>query len=208
MTTHDANCELHAAVATAGGAAVWYSDNGYVGGRPEDVWPALEVYQRRLKRESDLEMCMPKSECYSPNGNYGRRPAECPIGVLRDAARTDYPAADARQPFLTYSEAAAGFRRLRGAPLPPELAAEPAAMWRALRAIDLDGDGLISAADLQAALAEERAAHESALAEAHEAALADMQAAHEAAIAEQQAPKRALSVIRNGFDGILARFVF
>ena len=30
-------------------------------------------------------MCLPKSECYSPGGQYGDRPADCPIGVLRDA---------------------------------------------------------------------------------------------------------------------------
>ena len=28
-----------------------------------------------------LEFRMDKSECYSPNGNYGDRPDDCPIGT-------------------------------------------------------------------------------------------------------------------------------
>ena len=40
---------LNAAVSGAGGAARFYSDNGFVAGPPELVWPAIEAYTRDLE---------------------------------------------------------------------------------------------------------------------------------------------------------------
>ena len=83
VTTHKAVRALDAAVAAFGGCARFYSDNGFVCGPANVVWPAIERFAVALA-ELNLVFRMDKGECHSPNlnGVYGERPAEMPIGSI------------------------------------------------------------------------------------------------------------------------------
>ena len=84
VTTHGPVRRLNAAVVDAGGVARFFSDNGFIGGLAQDVWPAIEQFDADLAA-LDLEFRLSASACYSPSGAYGARPDACPIGVLCDA---------------------------------------------------------------------------------------------------------------------------
>ena len=81
VTTHKAVRALDAAVAAFGGCARFYSDNGFVCGPANVVWPAIERFAAALA-ELNLVFRMDKGECHSPNGVYGDRPVEMPIGSI------------------------------------------------------------------------------------------------------------------------------
>jgi len=68
-------------VAALGGCARFYSDNGFVCGPPDVVWPAIAQFSAALEN-LNLVFRMDKGECTSPNGAYGDRPVEMPIGSL------------------------------------------------------------------------------------------------------------------------------
>ena len=53
MTTHGAVRRLNAAVVGAGGVARFFSDNGFIGGLAQDVWPAIEHSARAPRGASE-----------------------------------------------------------------------------------------------------------------------------------------------------------
>ena len=62
---HQDVVELHRVVTEAGGACCFYSDDGYVVGPPEIVFPALKQFQTSLFARTNLELVEDKCEVYS-----------------------------------------------------------------------------------------------------------------------------------------------
>lgn len=82
LATLEDNRWLDAELARRGGGAFRAGmDDGLLHGPPEVVWPLVEEYIARIGASCDMVCNNIKSACWSPNSNYGARPASFPIGT-------------------------------------------------------------------------------------------------------------------------------
>jgi len=77
IAIHDEVLELDAALADAGGAARFMSDDGLAWGPPEILWPALARFEAAVAAKGGI-MQRTKSSRYSPNEDYSQGDAQVP----------------------------------------------------------------------------------------------------------------------------------
>ena len=84
---------LHEQVATHGGQAIGYSDDIYVIGRPEEIFPAIFAFKERLFQRTNLVLRVDKCEAYAQDPQFlrdfyateeGAAYSEFSIGALND----------------------------------------------------------------------------------------------------------------------------
>ena len=87
LATLEDNRWLDAELGKHGGSYRAGMDDGVLHGPAEVVWDLVERYIARVELSCGLSVNRSKSKCWSPNGHYGARPADFPIGELTRRVR-------------------------------------------------------------------------------------------------------------------------